>query len=335
MGKYSHYATGDPEMQGIIDAIVAQRKIVLDRKAMKQGMDDMIDAKTKSLTFDDVVLGEVQIPMRGGTTITGFTYRPKGKEIEMLPLLLNFHEGGYILGKAAMDHAFCAAISAGAGLAVLNVDYRLAPEFPFPGPINDGYDALKWAVEHANELKTDIAKGLFVCGTSAGGNISAALTIRARDDPSFKAKLTGQVLLIPNVCSSKLYPIEKYRDEITSYDEYANDPIIPREILDFLGDVYDGPLSKEQLVSTDRSPLLAESLAGLPKAIVAVAGQDPLRDEGIVYANRLKETIGEDSVRLNVYPNAFHAFIGAVPDSAASKKVVKDVIDGLKWMMNA
>jgi len=340
MGKNSHYATGDAELEALTAKLMQSTPTTKDEDYTVAGMRKSVvaafDAMSKKADFSKVILGEVQIPVKGGT-ILGYTYRPKdaasAESEKKYPLLVNFHGGGFFLGSAVMDHLLCSTLCAEQSLAVLNVEYRLAPENPFPGLVDDAYDALKWGVEHADELKADVTKGLLVSGTSAGSNLAAAIAIRSRDEATFKEKLSGQLLIFPSLYSKFLYPIARFKHELTSYEEEQNDPFIPRKTEDFIAEVYDTPSTKEQLLSSDRSPLLTKDLKGLPPAVLLVGGKDPLRDEGLLYARLLKDVNGDDSVCLHVFPSGFHGFPVPFPEATASKKFMKDTIDGVAWLL--
>jgi len=121
---------------------------------------------------------------------------------------------------------------------------------------------------------------------------------------------------------------------LTSYEEHQDDPYIPRRTEDFISEVYDKPCTKEQLMSSDRSPLLCSNLKDLPPALMLVGGKDPLRDESILYAKLLREQSGEDAVKIHIYPSGFHGFGGAFPEAAASKKLEQDLRDGIAWLLS-
>jgi len=286
------------------------------------------------VVHEGVHFGQVQIPVDGGE-ILAYTYWPdNAKEDETFPFLINYHGGGHCLGHASIDHSLCTSLVTALKVTVLNVDYRLAPEYPYPAPPDDCYAALKWAVNHTSQLKADLGKGFIVCGASAGGNLAAVMAILARDDPSLKIKPTGQVLMIPELYTKSLHPLEKYKDELQSMDELTdNDPILVPRYFKLLHDAYEKNCTEADLRSFKRSPLLADRLDGLPPAFFQVCGKDPLRDEGILYSKFLEQAIGEGKVKLKIYPAATHAFQYSVPHVKAAKTIDQDTLEGVEWLL--
>jgi len=180
----------------------------------------------------------------------------------------------------------------------------------------------------------DPGKGFIVCGQSAGANLAAAVALQARDDPSIKRKLSGQILIIPEVYSKSLHPLTQYSEELRSFEELGEvDPTYKSDFIKTYTGWYEGKASKEELSSYKRSPLLAESLAGLPPSLVLISGRDPLRDEGILFSRLLAQAIGDTRVRMHIYPGAYHGFHNAFPHTAAAKKLAKDLNDGVNWLL--
>jgi len=229
-------------------------------------------------------------------------YRPSGER--PLPTLLYFFGGGWVLGTIDTADGVSRSLANSSGALVAVVGYRLAPEYPFPAGVQDCYAAVRWVAEHADEIGADPAR-LAVGGDSAGGNLAAAVALRARDDGP---ALAGQLLVYPN--TDQLADDQSMRA--------ANDPFLfnrhsvawyRQHYLAHPGDAAD-PLA---------SPLRAESLAGLPPALVITAEYDPLRDQGEAYARRLAENGVQ--VDLSRYPGMAHGFFtmaGAVDASRAA-----------------
>lgn len=208
-----------------------------------------------------------------------------------LPLMLFMHGGGFVLGDLDSHDEFARALTAGTGCVTVSVDYRLAPENPYPAGVDDCYAALLWAAENAAELGADAGR-IVVIGDSAGGNLAAVIALRARDEQG--PAIAGQVLVYPTTDLSA--PMEPSPD--------GNFYILSPQTRKFFNECY---LSDQAQVSLPMvSPLRAESLADLPRAFVITAEYDPLCEQGEALAARL-EASGVDTT-LTRYDGAIHGF---------------------------
>ncbi len=191
------------------------------------------------------------------------------------PLLVFLHGGGFVIGDLETHDVACRTLCRHAGVHVLAVDYRLAPEHPFPAPVEDAVAALQWALEHAGELDADPDR-VAVGGDSAGGNLAAVacLELKRLGGPQAAA----QLLIYPTV------EADRTSGSITQFAEgfYLTGPQMEWFARQYLGTEYDRDDPRI-------SPLRADDLSGLPPAIVVTAGFDPLRDEGEDYAAALRE----------------------------------------------
>lgn len=190
-------------------------------------------------------------------------------------IIVYFHGGGWVVGDIDLqyDHLGRQLAKLTQSTVVL-VNYRKAPEHPFPAAIEDGYAGLTWVTDHAPELAPE-GVPLIVAGDSAGGNIAAVLTRWARDKPG--PKIDYQVLV---------YPVTDCDVNTASYLAPENQLMVDRNaMIWFWGHYLPDEQARQQ---PDASPLRAESLAGLPPALVYVAEYDPLHDEGVAYANALR-----------------------------------------------
>jgi len=205
--------------------------------------------------------------------------------------LLDIHGGGFVTGSIDMDHGFCVAAARRLGIVVATVEYRLAPEHPFPAGIEDCYAALCWLRDAADDLAVDRAR-IGVGGQSAGGGLSAATALLARDRGG--PPLCFQFLGIPEL---------DHRLDTASMRAFTDTPMWsrPQAILSwqrYLGTNHRGA------VSPYASPSIAQDLSGLPPAYITTMEFDPLRDEGILYALRMMEA--GVSGELHSYPGTFH-----------------------------
>jgi len=257
-----------------------------------------LDAQPQEVarTFDMTVPGPARaIAIRG--------YVPAGAGDEPVATLAYFHGGGFVIGDLDTHDIICRALCNQAGVQVIAVDYRLAPEHRFPAAVEDALAAYKWLASPASEAIAVDRTRLAVGGDSAGGTLSAVITQQARADG---VSLRAQLLLYPLVDMAMCYP---------SYAEFDRMPPIPADVLDwFWTHYFGGAVSPDIVTNTWASPMRAESLSGLPPAFVLTAGQDPLRDEGLAYASRLSNAGVETQYMCCM--GTVHAFLrmaGAIP----------------------
>ncbi len=227
-------------------------------------------------------------------------YRPVRDET--LPALVFFHGGGWTIGDVDTHDVLCRQLALGARCAVFSVDYRLAPEAPFPAAVEDCFRATQFVHSHAVELRVE-SNRIAVGGDSAGGNLAAVVALLARDKGG--PALAGQLLI---------YPATDQRCSMPSHDRNGEGYLLTRDGIRFFRSSY---LPNPSDYSDWRaSPLLASSHAKLPPAFVLTAGYDPLVDEGRAYAERLAAA-GVD-VAYREHSDMIHGFVlfGGVLDTA-------------------
>ena len=236
-------------------------------------------------------------------------YAPE-RDAEGAPLLVFLHGGGFVFGDLDTHDAPCRVLCRHGGMHVLAVEYRLAPEHPFPAAVDDARAALRWAQQHAAELGADPAR-VGIGGDSAGANLSAAVTILAAHDGG--PAPTCQMLVYPAVDRTRPYP---------SIELFADGFFLTRASIAWFHRQYSGEPGAH-----DRDPRLgplhAETLAGLPPALVVTAGFDPLRDEGEAYAAAL-QAHGTTTV-LRRFDALIHGFFNMVGVSPACRDAVIEV----------
>ncbi|KAF2398586.1 hypothetical protein EJ06DRAFT_479741 [Trichodelitschia bisporula] len=267
-------------------------------------------------------------PARDGYHIPLRIYAPATPPAGGAPLIVFYHGGGFCLGGLESEELNCRLFASEVGAVVVNVDYRLAPEHPFPAAVNDAWDALKWAAANAASLGTDPSKGFIVGGTSAGGNLAAVTTHLARDEKLIPP-VTGFALLIPVLGPPGQEGIApRYADEIKSYEQNADAPILGIKAVRMFTAAY-APPPTDPLFNVLADPL---DTSGLPPLFIQVCGQDPLRDEALVYERVVREEAG-GKTRLRVYPGVPHSFWSFAPDWEKSRGFVRDTVEGVKWLL--
>jgi acetyl esterase len=213
--------------------------------------------------------------LAGGREMAARVYRPAKRHGE-LPVVVFFHGGGFVLCTLDTHDPYCRALATEAGVMVVSVDYRLAPEHKFPAGVEDCLAATEWALAHAAQMGGD-PRRVFVAGDSAGATLAAVVALMMRDGGE-AGKLAGQILL---------YPVAGYYDPSTvSYVEMAEGYGLTRKGMIWLWDHYLN--DKSEAKDFRAAPLMASSLAGLPRAFVVTAEYDVLRDEGQAYARRME-----------------------------------------------
>lgn len=258
-----------------------------------------------ALTPDPPAVESVQLriaPAPGGPVPVRH-YRPAGaRRDEALPALVYYHGGGWVIGDLDTHDVVCRTLANGARCAVLSVEYRKAPEAPFPAGVEDSFAALRFAAANAAELGIDASR-IAVGGDSAGGNLAAVVSLMARDagGPS----VSFQLLIYPGTDQRMGHP---------SIDSNGVGYLLEKKSMVYFRGHY-LPRGEDKL-DWRASPLLAKRLAGLPPAYLITAGFDPLRDEGKAYADRLAEE--GVAVEYRNYPDMVHGFItmGRVLDTA-------------------
>ncbi len=237
-------------------------------------------------------------------------YVPEG---EPYGVCVYFHAGGWVIGDLDTADALCRRLAAAAGCELVSVDYRLAPEHPFPAPLDDAYDVLQWAAEKGEPL--------LVAGESAGGNLAAAATIRSREESG--PEVVGQLLA---------YPVTDHDFTTLSYRQLGSrDLLLSEAEMRWFWDQY-CPASVERnnpLVS----PLRVEDAGGLPPALICVAGLDPLRDEGLAYAQHL--AAAGVPVQTRCDPGVLHGYFSAAGSVPAAAEAVSQAALWMKQRLQS
>lgn len=238
-----------------------------------------------SIEDRDIDVRDAQIPVR--------IYTPEGEG--PFPVILYYHGGGWVFGSPEYADGGCRYLTAASGAVVVSVDYRLAPEHPFPTPVNDAYDALVWVYEHAEQLNID-RRRITVSGDSAGGNLAAVVSALSADYDG--PKISQQALI---------YPVLDTDFTTASYDAYGENLGLDKDGMIWFTDHYVSQLeAKNPLVA----PLQASRFDHLPRTLLIAAQYDVLVDEGIRYVETLQQA-GVQASRVEM-PGLIHSYYSKI-----------------------
>ncbi len=280
----------DPELVPLLELIPDSD--LDDLVAARALADSFVDLINAGIDYSGVTITNREVPGPAGAPPVGVRwFVPQAVAPSTgRPALLHIHGGGFISGSIDLELDFLVATTRELGIAIASVDYRLAPEHPFPAGVEDCYAALVWLHDRAAELGVDPAR-IGVGGGSAGGGLAAAVALMARDRQG------------PPVCFQYLgIPELDHRLETVSMQTFTDTPLWSRPAAVRSWQHYLGTIDGE--VSAYASPSIASDLRGLPPAYVTAMEFDPLRDEGILYALRLLQA--GVNVELHSYPGTFH-----------------------------
>lgn len=290
-----------PQCRALLDGFVAAWPAIDYSRIQATELRALLSGPSPFAPGDDVqAITEQTIDGPGGALRLRL-YRPRGGS-GALPITLYFHGGGFTCGPVEGHDNVCRTLAQRALSLVVSVDYRLAPEAPFPAANQDALAALKWVHAHAGSLGGDAAR-LAVAGDSAGANLATVLAHQARGTG---ITLKHQVLL---------YPVTDARFDTASYRDFAQGYLLSQEMMQWYWRQYlpDPTMGADPAAS----PLRQTELSGMPAATVIIAGFDPLRDEGLAYAQALRGA--GVPVDVKVWEDQIHGFasmLGALDGAA-------------------
>ena len=293
---------------------------------------------------DAVTLSDIPVPSRDGSSIEARSYRPKAASpTDKLPIYVNLHGGGFLFGTLASEDAACSRIVAtlaaqGFPLMVINVNYRHTPTHVFPTAWHDVEDALVHIHAHAAALGGDSSQ-LVIGGISAGGQLSASMVLQQHlglGPLASLPRIRGQVLIIPCLVHPDTYDLQAAKlasPDVSSYVTQRDAPVLNVERIRLFM-----RLLKAEGVGMDDRRLnvgnaTPEEVRGLPPSVFGIAGSDPLRDEGLFYAEMLaKEKVPTDVTVFRGVPHGFRRFGDKL---ATASKAWDDVTaNGIRWCLS-
>jgi acetyl esterase/lipase len=288
-----------------------------------------LETRTLGIIREQRLLGLAAIPLSDGVSREDHTvpgppgapdvivrvHVPAGLKAPA-PCLYSIHGGGYVIGDRSMDDLRFDRSCPKLGFVGVSVEYRLAPETAYPGPLEDCYAGLRWVHEHADDLGVDRSR-IGIGGASAGGGLAAALALLCRDRGEIPVSF--QMLAYPMIDDRQVTESSRWDVPIWSPD---NNTFGWRS---YLGDLY----GREDVPYT-AAPARAEDLEGLPPALIFVGTLDGFCDEDVLYAMRLYQA--GVPTELHVYPGAPHGFDGLAPGAGVSRRCQQDT---LEWLATA
>lgn len=276
------------------------------RSAFARARAELAEMETPVASVEDRVIvtgehGAGELPIR--------LYYPMGEDLpQLLPVLVFFHGGGFVLGSLEITDRICRYYAQHARCMVVSVDYRLAPEHKFPAAVQDAYAATKWVAENAAAIRADHSR-IAVGGESAGGNLAAVVSLMSRDRGEFS--LCFQLLI---------YPVVQFSLDTASCLECGNKYNLTLDEMYWFRRQY--LEHEDQIQHPLASPMLAPDLSNLPPALIVTAEYDPLRDEGEAYAKRL--TSFGVPAKANRYAGMVHSFLNYSGEVDASREALAE-----------
>jgi acetyl esterase/lipase len=296
----------DPELVPLLDQFPT-RPLTTERLAE---MRSRLATHTVSSSSDTLVIKECFARgLKDAPDVRFLLYAPR-ETTGPVPVVLHIHGGGYVAGRPEMADQSNKALAETIGCAVVSVDYRLAPETPYPGALEDCYAVLLWIKTQA-EIRAFDSRRIAVAGESAGGGLAAALALYAQDkgDVSIAFQLLNSPMLDDRTCLSAMS------------GKYGNAPVWPQESNSFGWTAYLGHASGEANTAVYAAPGRAEDLTSLPPTFIGVGALDLFLEENLDFARRLIKA--GVPTEMHVYPRAFHGFALA-NDARVSRRYRKD-----------
>ena len=297
-----------PQMRSVLERMAKAGRAPLNTMTPQQAR-EAYAAGADILEEPAPVLARVEdftIPARDGVLLPARLYAPTPAQGHpQLPVLLYFHGGGFVIGSITTHDGLCRALSSLAGCAVVSLDYRLAPEHRFPVAVNDAHDAMQWLALHGNTLGLDGSR-LAVGGDSAGGTLAAVCALLARDAG---LPLALQMLFYPGCAALADTP---------SHHQFAQGLVLEAAQIDWFFGNY---INVAERGDWRFSPLNVPDAEGVAPAWIGLAEYDPLVDEGVLYADKLRQD--RVAVELEIYRGVTHEFIKmgrAIPEARQARR---------------
>ena len=284
-----------------------------DIPAARAGLTVMFEQMaSQAPAFDDVIAHDEHVPgPRRAPDVMLRIYVPQDAR-GVLPAIYYIHGGGMVLGSVHENDAACKMLVREVGCVVASVEYRLAPEHPYPAPLEDCYAGLKWLAANAAKLNVDPNR-IAVMGPSAGGGLAAGLGLLARDRREIK--IAHQVLIYPMIDDTNVKSAKAAKNDFYVWSR-ANNRAGWKAYL--------GKKFGQASVPIYAAPARAKNVAGLPPAYLCAGDMDLFLPEDLTYARKLAEA--GVPIELHIYPGAFHGFDTLAPTAEISQRAARDIV---------
>jgi acetyl esterase len=307
----------EPAAQAMADALAANDGPPLYALSPKDARAVLDQAQSGDIAMAPASIEHRTIPGGPSGQVEITIVRPEGA-METLPVVIYIHGGGWVLGNFGTHQRLVRDLASQTGAAFVFVNYTPSPDAHYPVAIEEAYAAAKWVAEHGGEIGVDGTR-MAVAGDSVGGNMTAALTLVAKErgGPVFRYQ-------------ALFYPVTNAAFDTESYEQFADGPWLTRKAMQWFWDAYAPDITRR--TEPTASPLLAsmEQLAGLPPALVITDEADVLRDEGEAYSRKLRQAgVDVTSVR---YEGVFHDFmmLNALAETNATRTATAEAAQALK-----
>lgn len=315
--KYPHLTA---DTQAFIEALSAQNAAPLETLTYEKARSVLLNAQTQQKISPDLdcVVEDTTLPVGSAGTIDVRFYRPKDSILKVLPVLIYFHGGGWVMGDKRTHERLMREICIRADITVLFVNYQPAPQGQYPTVINDNYAAVKYVIQNATDYQIDPAK-VVIGGDSVGGNMAAvlALMLKEKNGP----RILKQFLLYPVTDASMSSP---------SYTDFENGPWLTKKAMAYFWQAYAPDVSARKEIYASPINATEKQLKNLPAAFVITAENDVLRDEGELYAFHLMRA-GVDVTAVR-YNGTIHDFLmlDALADTTPAQSALSQLIAAIR-----
>jgi len=304
----------DPQAKQVLDMAIEANIAPLDAMSAAAAKASY-EQRAQKLCLKNIPVGatrDLSVPGPNGD-IPVRIYTP-ASHAQNIPVVVFYHGGGWVVGSLDSHDALCRQISNQGNFLVVSVDYRMGPEAPFPAAPTDCFAAYQWVLANIEDHGGN-RKQIAVAGDSAGGNLSAVVCLMARDEA-----------VQPPCFQWLIYPATNMTMNTPSHSQFAEGYFLTSNLMDWFQSHYLPSAADKN--DWRASPLLAKSLAGLPPALIQTAGFDPLKSEGVAYADRLTEQSGH--VIHTDYSGMIHGFINLGDAIDTAKIAIDEGVDAIK-----